>query len=155
MFPFIYVCDLLERLWLLHHARLVYSDLRAKTESQITAWWRQHSRRLAEAQTDLDAVVRCLRPQKTQGWEYGLDAQRLQQIIARALALSQPRVQSLQQWQEASSRLDLAACVEIVMQDGVSYQHPYRHILVVTRGTRTTYHPFKASQLHVKKSHKH
>ena len=129
MFLFVYVCDLLEKLQGLHDARLLLpNDLITRTNDHVVHWLRQHSNKLNPFETDKDGVIRCLRPEKSFGWEYGLDTQRLEQIIARVLALSRQRYAELQRWQHDTSAGDLGVCVEKVMRDLVMLHLPF-HML--------------------------
>ncbi|KAL3422866.1 DNA ligase 4-like protein 1 [Phlyctema vagabunda] len=75
----------------------------------------QHRQRINAFDTDQDAIIRSLWVGRATGRVYGLDPKRLEQIIARALALPTAMWIELQKWELSHRDGDLAACVERVM----------------------------------------
>lgn len=115
-FLYVYVCDLLEQL-----AGLVYRDcpllvgLKEKTNQFAIDWFRQHKGSLNEGGVDDQAVLASFMPEKRTDRDYGLDAERLEQLIARVLNLPRDLHCDLRLWRNGLAYGDLAACVERVM----------------------------------------
>jgi hypothetical protein len=115
-FLYVYVCDVLEKL-----GELVYRDcptlvgLKEKRNMIAIKWFGQHRSRLNEFSVDSQAVIRMLYPEQRTDRNYGLDAERLEQLIARVLNLPRNLHHELQMWRNGPAHGDLGACVERVM----------------------------------------
>ena len=115
-FLYVYVCDVLEKL-----GELVYRDcpllvgFKEKTNTIAVKWLSQHRCRLNEFSVDSQAVIGMLYPEQRTDRGYGLDAERLEQLIARVLNLPRNLHSELQVWRNGLAHGDLGACVERVM----------------------------------------
>jgi hypothetical protein len=117
-FPFVYICDLLEKL-----AELVHRDvpmltkaLEKETNKRTLDWLLQHRKSLNDFSTDDQAVLSTFRPEQRMDRDYGLDAGRLEQLIARVLNLPRNLYVELQMWRREPRQGDLAFNVEQVME---------------------------------------
>lgn len=116
-FLYVYVCDLLEDL-----GCLVYRDcpmlvgLEKETNNRTVNWFKRHKNRLNEFSVDARAVMMFFHPEKHIDRDYGLDAERLEQLIARVLNLPRNLHTELQMWRNGPVYGDLAACVQRVME---------------------------------------
>ncbi|TAQ87237.1 hypothetical protein B7494_g4424 [Chlorociboria aeruginascens] len=112
-FPFVYVCDVLDQLELLvkSYPPLLPRDLDRKMNDSIISWLELHRNHLNAFNIASDAVLRALRPHAIHDRVYGLDAVKLEKVIARAFALGQGPYEELRKW-----RHDLGACIERLMQ---------------------------------------
>lgn len=115
-FPYIYVCDLLEKLaGLVYRDRPLLDELKEKTNQFAVDWFRQHRASLNASSVDDQAVLASFMPEKRTDREYGLDAAGLEQLIARVLNLPRDLHGELRLWRDGLAYGDLAACVERVM----------------------------------------
>jgi len=123
-FPFVYVCDLLQELERLftRDVPLLPSHHREELREETSRWFRRHYRRLDQQGTDSGAVLSMFRPQNVTDRVYGVDASRLESVIARALSLTQAQYFLLQKWRSKPINGDLAVRVCEVMEnmEGVS-----------------------------------
>lgn len=113
-FPFVYVCDLLEDLHPLHirDHPLLLKDLEKRRIDQANRWLKDHKNELNAFNTQEDAALWILRPDKLSDREYGITANTLQLIIARVYKLSREEFAKLRRWQNLPHSGDLAVCVE-------------------------------------------
>ena len=115
-FLYVYVCDLLENLSELYsHDCPTLIGLEKKTNDRVVKWFQRHKNRLNEFSVDSRTVMMFFMPQKQTDRIYGLDVERLEQLIARVLGLSRELCADLQQWRQGPAHGDLGACVKRVM----------------------------------------
>ncbi len=116
-FCFVYICDLLdqlERLETLDPPIILPQLLDHKRNERIISWFKHHRKRIDAFDTDGDALLATLLPDRRTDRVYGLDNRRLEQVVARVLNLSIDRYAELRKWQEMDGP-DLPRCVEQVM----------------------------------------
>ena len=118
-FPFLYVCDLLEdleRLWNPEKGPpLLHTDKVARTSARFIGWLKSHCNELNACNAEDDPVSRMLRPESSTDRINGMNAEKLEHVIARVLMLPRVQVVELQKWRHSSLDGDLAACVERVV----------------------------------------
>ena len=126
-FAFVYVCDLLDDLYRLVHREdyILPKELSKKSSRVITQWFGSHCAALDELDYGIckgsDEVLAILQPEKRMiGHNYGLDAEILERMLARALQLSKEEFPLLQKWRterhlDGIAKCDIAACVEHVL----------------------------------------
>jgi DNA ligase-4 len=90
--------------------------LEKKTNDRTVQWFQRHRNHLNEFSVDARAVVMFFTPAKQTDRDYGLDAERLEQLIARVLGLSRNLHTELQMWRSGPAHGDLGACVKRVME---------------------------------------
>jgi hypothetical protein len=117
-FLFVYLCDLLDELERPHlqicpPLPRILENHRKKT---ILDWFYLQGRNLNLVSTDDATVMSMLRPEKMTDRIYGLDAGRLELLIARTLSLSKEQYSNLQKWQDGPHEGDLGKCVDKVME---------------------------------------
>jgi DNA ligase-4 len=116
-FLYVYVCDLLEDLGhLVYRPCPMLVGLEKETNKRTVNWLQRHKNKLNEFSVDAQAVLMFFTPHKQTDREYGLDAERLEQLIARVLNLSSDQRAELQLWRKGPVHGDLAACVQQVME---------------------------------------
>lgn len=118
-FQFVYICDLLEDLERIvtRDPPLLSKEVEKQQSSTILNWFKSHRRRLDAFNTDSDAVLSTLLPQRTTDRCYGLSIKELKRILARILSLSQKQLAQLKNWQCQSSGGDLALFVYQILDD--------------------------------------
>jgi hypothetical protein len=116
-FPFVYVCDLLEKLErpLLRQIPLLPSDLRRYTLDTIMDFFKTFRDRLNLENTDDQAVLSVLQPENETDRVYGLDADNLELVLARVLSLSRQQYLELRRWKQNPEEGDLAVCLHRIM----------------------------------------
>ncbi|KAH8805923.1 DNA ligase N terminus-domain-containing protein [Xylogone sp. PMI_703] len=116
-FKFVYVCDLLEDLE--HIATrdppLIPKEAERQQSSVILNWFKSHRRKLDAFDTDSEAVLSALLPQRTAGRCYGLPAKILARAVARILNLSQKQLAELKKWMGPAYDGDLALFVHQIL----------------------------------------
>jgi DNA ligase-4 len=120
-FPFLYVCDLLERLqdiWA-RDPPLLPKEAERKSEEVIESWFTNHRRRI-DNETDGLVLLSTLLPEKRTDRVYMLQANRLEKVIGRVLALPNSRRIDLERWRKPGAG-DLGDCVERVQKQGVRH----------------------------------
>lgn len=120
-FPFLYVCDLLERLqdiWARDPPLLPKEAERAAKEV-IERWFLNHRQRIYN-ETDGLVLLSTLLLEKRPDRVYMLQANRLEKIIGRILALPNSRRIDLGRWRQPGAG-DLGDCVERVQKQGVRH----------------------------------
>ena len=118
-FPFLYVCDLLERLqeiWA-RDPPLLPKEAQLKSKEVIERWFMNHRRRI-DNETDGLVLLSTLLPEKRTDRVYMLQANKLEKIIGRGLALPNSRRIDLERWRQPGAG-DLGDCVERVQKQGV------------------------------------
>lgn len=119
-FLFVYLCDLLETLESPHLGDfpVLPNELERHNHTATRKWFWQHEKSIGEFGTNSDAVMSMLRPERLLGREYGLNAQSLQQVVARILRLGKEDCKKLQRWQSWNGQrhlCDLGTCVNEVI----------------------------------------
>lgn len=118
MFPFVYVCDLLEDLEGLERRDdpLLPHTLRKLRTERTLQWFARHRGPLDSLNTDGKSVIRIFQPELfNQGRAYGFTANCVELAVRRALNLPSVLLPELQRWRSEPA-LDLGACVRKVMQ---------------------------------------
>lgn len=130
-FAFAYVCDLLDQLEKLVNRSppLLRKDLQERANAKTIEWLKRHRSRLNAQNVDDKAVMEIFWPQRRTGRHYGLDAQNLEQIIARLLNLPKKHTETLQEWRHEGARIKLPECVEKVLDSVRVYWLPIGVIL--------------------------
>ncbi|KAI0470862.1 hypothetical protein GGR56DRAFT_657971 [Xylariaceae sp. FL0804] len=111
-FPYRYVCDLLQQL---------DDELRKTKRSQASAkvivesWFVRHRALLNAPDNDACAILSTLLPERRTDRVYFIQVGRLQSIIGQALCLGSSRVQELRRYTTPGLGLDLADCVESIL----------------------------------------
>jgi DNA ligase-4 len=118
-FLFSYVCDLLQSL---DNNRLARSGLRSKA-TIIQDWFSGHQAQLYRDELDTAALLSALLPEKRTDRVYFLREKKLQTVIGRALGLGRSRIAQLGRWSNPEARVDLAECVESILNETVSSLH--------------------------------
>ncbi|KAH6655122.1 hypothetical protein BKA67DRAFT_226795 [Truncatella angustata] len=108
-FPFRLICDLLQKL-----DDEIHSKKKQKTSSKsiIEEWFREYRELLDAPETDAAAILSTLIPEKRTDRVYGIQANRLESIVGRALCLGTARLKQLREWEIHGLNKDLADCVE-------------------------------------------
>jgi len=128
-FLYVYVCDLLEHLGELYsHDCPTIIGLEKKTNDRTVKWLHRHRCRLNEFSVDARAVMMFFTPEKQTDRDYGLDVDRLEQLIARVLSLPRDLRTELHLWRKGASYGDLGACVKRVV-DKMTWVRVLLHIM--------------------------
>lgn len=100
-FPFVYVCDLLDKLEAIHVREVVLlpKDRTSRAHDRIVSWFRTHKWRINANDTDGMAVLLMLKPEKQTDRDYGLEGT-LEQILGRIFKLSTARYERLKSWRD-------------------------------------------------------
>jgi hypothetical protein len=115
-FLYVYVCDLLEKLGeLFYRGCPVHIGLDETINDIAVRWFRNHKNSLNQFSVDATAVMMMIFTPARTDRDYGLDAERLEQLISRVLNLPRDLCDELQMWRNHSTNGDLAACLEGVM----------------------------------------
>jgi DNA ligase-4 len=115
-FPFTYVCDLLQRL----------SDNQSATSGQkptsklVEDWFAQHRSRLVRDDFNHAPLLSTLLPEKRTDRVYNIQSKTLQGLFGRALCLGRSRLEELGRWEMAGLGIDLADCIEHILETTVS-----------------------------------
>ncbi|KAL2062635.1 hypothetical protein VTL71DRAFT_5707 [Oculimacula yallundae] len=118
-FPFVYLCDLLDRIEELcvRDVPLLRRDRLSRTKDSIIAWMRTHSWRMNAQDTDSSAVLMMLKPERQTDREYGVE-ECLEQILARIFKMPTPMYERLRRWRdEAHNQGDLGLRLCQVLQE--------------------------------------
>ncbi|KAK5662956.1 hypothetical protein OQA88_6368 [Cercophora sp. LCS_1] len=110
-FPFSYVCALLQSL---------EDNVQSKRKSDveiIQSWFQTHKELLDRNDHGIEALLSTLLPDKRPDRMYMMKEKRLQAVIARGLILGRSRIKQLGRWSESGSGLDLATCVENILEE--------------------------------------
>jgi hypothetical protein len=126
-FPYIHVCALLEQLDGIAN-RPVLLATKEKTNDAAIRWLSLHRHRLNEQSVDSPAVMAMFHSVQRTDRDYGLDVERLERLIARALSLSRTLHDNLRLWREGTVHGDLGACVERVIKEMPQVSHPF-HVI--------------------------
>lgn len=112
--PFSLVCDLLEESYALATARKPFGQ-------SFAAWCARHRSRINAPDTNLAALLSTLLPEKRIDRVYCIQANSLERIIGRGLMLGPSRIKELAIYKQPGLGLDLADCVERILNVTVSY----------------------------------
>jgi hypothetical protein len=158
-FPFVYLYDLLNDLERPHVSRypMLPKDLANYTKDKVIRWLRLHRDGLNAFNTDNEAVMSMLQPEKQTDRVFGLDSWNLKPVIARTLSLPRQHYLDLQQWKGEPAKGDRGACVKRITEnmDVVSCYYSfdispcYRLILgllVTTESHFLTSYPYPLNQ---------
>lgn len=116
-FPFVYVCDLLQRL---DDNQCARAGLRGNS-SIVEEWFQQHRNLLVRGDYNLGPLLSTLLPEKRSDRVYNIQAKSLQRLFGRALLLGRSRLKELSRWEEAGSGVDLADCIESILKATVRH----------------------------------
>ncbi|KAI4867245.1 hypothetical protein F4820DRAFT_213273 [Hypoxylon rubiginosum] len=112
-FPYRYICDLLQQL----------EDESCKSERKqtpskaiIEIWFREHHSRLNAPDNDASAILSTLLPERRTDRVYNIQVARLESIVGKALLLGSSRVQELRRYQTPALGIDLADCIERILE---------------------------------------
>lgn len=112
-FPFSTVCELLQSLENDQKRRRNKKGDRAIVEE----WFARYREELDDDGTDKCALLSTLLPERRTDRVFGIKEKTLQPKIARAYGLGHSRVKELSRWTVPGSEVDLAECVEEILQD--------------------------------------
>ena len=116
-FLFVYVCDLLEKLEeLFSHACPVPIGLDERINDITVRWFRSHKNNLNRFSVDALAVAMMICTPARTDRDYGLDAERLEQLISRVLNLPRDLRDEIQMWHNGPAQSDLGACLATIMK---------------------------------------
>lgn len=118
-FPFVYVCDLLQRLDDNQSAR----SGQGNSYNIVNAWFEQHRSLIIRHDYDVGPLLSTLLPEKRSDRVYNIQAKTLQKLFGRALLLGRSRLKELARWEEPGGGVDLADCIEGILNATVS-PHP-------------------------------
>lgn len=118
-FPFIYVCDLLDELERLHirPVPLLPRVLLERSTNAANQWLKNHKFDLNAFDAQSAAALWILRPDKMVDRHYGINAHRLESIIARVYQLSGMQYEVLQSWRHMPHLGDLGTFVQTARSD--------------------------------------
>lgn len=119
-FPLDTVCDLLEESY---HLCVSHKP----TYPAVAAWFARHADLVAAHDTNLAALLSTLLPERRPDRMYKIQAPALELIVGRALGLGVSRKKELARHKEAGSGVDLADCVETLLNITVRLLR-YMHI---------------------------
>lgn len=116
-FQFSYICDLLQSLD--DESR---SSARNKLPSHviIADWFRQHRVRLDSPACDACAILSTLLPERRTDRVFFIQSTKLESIVGQALTLGASRVKELRRYRTPGLGVDLADCVESLLNVTVS-----------------------------------
>jgi DNA ligase-4 len=107
------VCELLEECY-----RLCVSG--RSLRNTVESWFAHHRSRVDAHDTDIVALLSTLLPEKRPDRVYFIQAGSLEKIIGRSLALGASRIGELTRYRQIGSNIDLAGCVEGILQSTAS-----------------------------------
>ncbi|KAI2621679.1 hypothetical protein GGR54DRAFT_599347 [Hypoxylon sp. NC1633] len=111
-FPYRYICDLLQQLD--DEYRKEEKDQRP-AKAIIEAWFGEHRSRLDAPNSDASAILSALLPQKRTDRVYFIQSSKLESIFCKAMLLGVSRVQELRRYKTPGQGVDLADCVENIL----------------------------------------
>jgi DNA ligase-4 len=119
-FPFTHVCDLLQRL---------DGNRRRKTphpqEQLVGEWFAQHKDLLGQPDFDLAALLSALLSEKRTDRVYNIREKKLQGMVAKAQFIGKTRMLELGRWENPGSDVDLADCVESLLNATVCNRYRF------------------------------
>ena len=100
-FPFVYMCDLLDKLEGIHVREVAYlpKDRKSRTKDALMSWFQTHRWRINAQDTDGNAVLMMLKPERQTDREYGLEDY-MEQILARIFKMPTTIYERLKSWRE-------------------------------------------------------
>ncbi|XXG99763.1 exosome 3'-_5 exonuclease subunit ski4 (Csl4) [Hypoxylon texense] len=113
--PFLYryICDLLQRL---EDESRKAEHKQTPSKAIVEAWFREHRSRLDAPDNDASAILSTLLPERRTDRVYNIQVARLESIIGKALFLGSSRVQELRRYQTPALGIDLADCIERILE---------------------------------------
>ncbi|KAH7323938.1 hypothetical protein BKA65DRAFT_567912 [Rhexocercosporidium sp. MPI-PUGE-AT-0058] len=118
-FPFVYVCDLLDKLESIcvREVPLLRKDRVAQTKETLVYWFVTHRWRINAQDTHSKAVLMILKPERQTDREYGVEKY-LEQILARIFKMPTPMYEKLRRWRDdAHNHGDLGSRLCQIMQE--------------------------------------
>ncbi|KAH7389079.1 hypothetical protein BKA64DRAFT_679770 [Cadophora sp. MPI-SDFR-AT-0126] len=118
-FPFVYMCDLLDRLEEIHVREVAYlpKDRKSRTKDALMSWFQMHRWRINAQDTDGNAVLMMLKPERQTDREYGLEDY-MEQILARIFRMPTAMYERLKNWRDdAHNQGDLGLRLCKVLQE--------------------------------------
>lgn len=119
--PFSSVCDLLQRLSNNHSA-----GTGQKSKSSLVEDWFAHYRQRIISSDDgshVAALLSTFLPERRTDRVYNIQARTLQRLFGRALCLGRSRLAELGRWEVPGSGVDLADCIERILEVTVRRSH--------------------------------
>ncbi|KAI0166849.1 hypothetical protein GGR52DRAFT_584723 [Hypoxylon sp. FL1284] len=112
-FPYRYICDLLQRL---EDESCKQEHKQTPSKAILEAWFNEHRSLLDAPENDASAILSTLLPERRTDRSYYIQVSRLESIVGKALLLGASRVQELRRYQTPALGIDLADCVESVLE---------------------------------------
>jgi DNA ligase-4 len=112
---FAIVCSLLDKLEANSFHYSLPKDRNTEQLHIIDVWFQAHRRDIDDRDTDGQALLSCLLPQRRTDRVYGLQEASLSRVLARCLHLSSAKTKALQLWNLPGNN-GLGACLENIMK---------------------------------------
>lgn len=120
-FKFSWLCDLLSSL---ERNKIDKASTAARNNDPdiqtVNRWFHHHERRIHHADTDAQALLSCMFPEKRTDRVFWLQASLLARVIGRCLFLGSSRLAELDRWRTCVG-VDLGQCVENVMRQAENH----------------------------------
>ncbi|KAK3327726.1 hypothetical protein B0T19DRAFT_422616 [Cercophora scortea] len=126
-FPFSHVCDLLQCLEEHHGAR---PGLRSNADI-VREWFARHRSLLDLDDHNDAALLSTLIPERRTDRVYLIREKKLQTLVGRGLLLGVSRIRQLSRWNQPGSGVDLAQCVESILQETPNAKRPAQREVTV------------------------
>lgn len=118
-FPFVYVCDLLDKIEgiCVREVPLLQRDRVSQTKDSLISWFITHRWRINAQDTNSKSVLMILKPERQTDREYGVE-EYLEQILARIFKMPTPMYEKLKQRRdEAHNNGDLGLRLCQIMRE--------------------------------------
>lgn len=125
-FPFSFICDLLQGL---DDERRSRKKQKSTSKSIVEEWFEKHRIRLHAPDINPVAILSTLLPERRTDRVYGIQVQRLEGIIGRAMCLGATRMKQLHDYSIPGLNKDLADCVEQILTESVSHKLHYLKLI--------------------------
>ncbi|KAI1765971.1 hypothetical protein GGR53DRAFT_519334 [Hypoxylon sp. FL1150] len=112
-FPYRYICNLLQQL---EDESLKVERKQTPSKAIIENWFREHRSSLDAPENDASAILSTLLPERRTDRVYFIQVPRLESIVGKALLLGASRVQELRRYRTPALGIDLADCVERILE---------------------------------------